>query len=145
LTLSEAQRLLVQILADLIIPADEQSPSASAVGVVDFIDEWISAPYADQQADRLLVLEGLQWLEQQSFGQLEDKQRRAIADDICCETAVAAQFLRPARFFARFRDLTAAGFYSTPVGRKDLQYVGNIAQARDSGPPPELLARLQLP
>ena len=39
-------------LCDVIIPADAGSPSASAVGVVDFLDEWISAPYAPQQQDR---------------------------------------------------------------------------------------------
>ena len=49
LTLSVAQRQLAAVLSDLIIPADEHSPSASSVGVVDFIDEWVSAPYPTQQ------------------------------------------------------------------------------------------------
>ncbi len=47
LTLTPAQRRLAAVLVDLIIPADEHSPSAPAVGVVDFIDEWVSAPYPD--------------------------------------------------------------------------------------------------
>src|ERR1019366_1130520 len=43
LTFSDAQRSLVAALCDVIIPADGHSPSASAVGVTDFIDEWVSA------------------------------------------------------------------------------------------------------
>src|ERR671923_296803 len=55
LTLTPPQRRLAGILADLIIPADERSPSATAVGVVEFIDEWVSAPYPTQQDDRAIV------------------------------------------------------------------------------------------
>src|SRR6185437_12623423 len=61
LTLNAQQRQLAAALSDLIIPADEHSPSASAVGVVDFIDEWISAPYPLQRADRDTVLHGFTW------------------------------------------------------------------------------------
>jgi hypothetical protein len=44
LTLTGPQRETARVLCDLILPADSVSPSASEVGVVDFIDEWISAP-----------------------------------------------------------------------------------------------------
>src|SRR5205814_8086851 len=50
-----------------------------------------------------------------------------------------------ARSFALYRDLTAGGFHSTPVGRKDLGYIGNVPLARFDGPPPELLKKLNLP
>src|SRR5271170_3640044 len=56
LTLTAAQRRLAGILADIIIPADDHSPSASAVGVVEFIDEWVSAPYPAHLRDRDVVL-----------------------------------------------------------------------------------------
>ena len=39
LTLTPPQRRLAGVLSDIIMPADERSPSASSVGVVDFIDE----------------------------------------------------------------------------------------------------------
>ena len=45
LTLTPAQRRTAASLCDVIIPADAHSPSASSVGVVDFLDEWVSAPY----------------------------------------------------------------------------------------------------
>src|ERR1700676_3937228 len=63
LTMTAPQRRLAGILSDIIIPADDCSPSASAAGVVDFIDEWVSAPYPDFQRDRGIVLGGLAWLD----------------------------------------------------------------------------------
>jgi hypothetical protein len=42
------------------------------------------------------------------------------------------------------RDLTAGGFYSTPAGRKDLNFIGNVPLARFDGPPPALLETLDL-
>ena len=47
-------------------------------------------------------------------------------------------------FFARYRDLTVGGFYSTPAGHQDLGYIGNVALPRFDGPPPELLRKLGL-
>src|SRR5437763_11165421 len=66
LTLTPDQRRLAAILADLIIPADESSPSASAAGVVEFIDERVSAPYPRHQRHRGIVLAGFKALVAQS-------------------------------------------------------------------------------
>ena len=152
LTLTAAQRRLAATLADIIIPADEHSPSASAVGVVEFIDEWVSAPYAANQRDRPIVLEGFIWLDAEAarrfgraFADLGTSGQHAICDDICDESRALPQRRDAARFFALYRNLAAGGFYSTPVGRNDLGYVGNVARARFDGPPPALLARLNLP
>jgi hypothetical protein len=145
LTLTEQGRLTTRALANLIIPADEHSPAASAVGVVEFIDEWISAPYPAQQADRAIVLPGLAWIDDESrrrfgkpFADASETQRAAIADNICGVNPKPA-FATAARFFARFRDLTAGGFYTTPVGMKDIGYVGNVPLATFDGPPLEAL------
>jgi len=151
LTLSAAQRRLVAVLADIIIPADAHSPSASEVGVVDFIDEWISAPYPDQLADRSTILAGLDWLDSQArrhgggdFANLPVADQHAICDGIASEKRAIESLREPAAFFARFRDLTAGGFYCTPAGRKDLNYIGNVALARFEGPDTELLRALGL-
>ena len=152
LTLTPDQRRLAAILADLIIPADESSPSASAAGVVEFIDEWVSAPYPRHQRDRGIVLDGFKWLETEAvrrsgaaFAELGATDQHAICDEICDVSRAADAKRDAARFFALYRDLTAGGFYSTPVGRKDLGYIGNVPQARFDGPPPELLKKLNLP
>jgi hypothetical protein len=142
LTLSENARLTTAALSDLIIPADSVSPSASKVGVVDFIDEWISAPYPQQRGDRAIILPGLIWIEAEAqkrygkaFPALSDAQRAAIADDICDRSRAAAEYAEAARFFAKFRDLTAGGFYTTPIGMKDIGYTGNVPLENFDGPP----------
>jgi len=152
LTLSSAQRQLAQVLCDLIIPADERSPAASQVGVVDFIDEWVSAPYPACRRDRPMLLEGFAWLDAEAAGRFGKgfaasalHQQSAICDDICDARRALPQRRAAAAFFARYRDLTAGGFYSTPVGRTDLGYIGNVPQARFDGPPAALLKKLNLP
>jgi hypothetical protein len=151
LTLSAQQRQLAAALADLIIPADEHSPSASAVGAVDFIDEWISAPYRQQRADRTTVLNGFTWLDAearrrsaQPFAKLRETEQQAICDRICDASRAAAELKAPARFFATYRNLTLAAFYTTEAGRKDVQYVGNVPLKHFDGPPLELLKKLGL-
>jgi Gluconate 2-dehydrogenase subunit 3 len=151
LTLSTQQRQLATALSDLIIPEDEHSPSASAVGVVDFIDEWISAPYPLQRADRTTVLNGFAWLDgtaqqgsPQPFAGLHEAQQRAICDRICDASRASGDLQEPAQFFATYRNLTAAGFYTTLAGRKDLKYIGNVALTHFDGPPVELLKKLRL-
>jgi len=151
LTLSKAQRDQATLLCDTILPADRSSPSASAVGVVDFIDEWISAPYPVQRQDRQLVLQGLSWLDAEamrrfsrSVPELVTQQLHAICDDICWLPKARPEFLEAARFFARYRDLTTGGFYTTPQGRADLRYIGNTPLPRFDGPPLEVLKKVGL-
>ena len=146
LTLTDAQRRTATALCDVIIPADDKSPAASELLVVDFIDEWISAPYDEQQQHRETVVNGLIWLESESqkrfkntFDQLSKTQQHAICDDICFVPKAAPEFKNAATFFSVFRDLTTGGFYTTPAGWKDIGYLGNVALARFDGPPPEVL------
>jgi hypothetical protein len=152
LTFTPAQRRLAATLSDIIIPADEYSVSASAVGVVDFIDEWISAPYPEGQRDRPLVLGGFAWLGDEAarrfsngFSDLASAQQHAICDDICDIARAAPQRRAAAQFFALYRNLTASGFYTTPVGRKDLGYIGNVPLGQFDGPPADLMKKLNLP
>ena len=152
LTLNAAQRRLAAVLCDLLIPADDRSPGAAAVGAVDFIDEWVSAPYPRSQHDRPIVLEGLRWLDEEAqrrggkaFADLDAAAQAAICDDIASLARAGAERRAAARFFALYRDLTAGAFYSSPAGRTDLGYIGNVALAHFDGAPPELLKKLNLP
>jgi hypothetical protein len=140
LTLTKEQRATAAALCDLIIPADDTSPAASSVGVVDFLDEWISAPYPEHAEDRKTVVDGLSKVEGEaqrrfktSFAKLSAQQMSTIADAIVKE-----------QYFVRYRALTAGGFYTTPVGVKDLKYVGNVAMQSFDGPTPEILKKLGL-
>jgi hypothetical protein len=151
LTFTQQQHRLAAALADLILPADDRSPSASQLKVPDFLDEWISAPYPKQQADRKEILDGLDWLEQESarrfgkgFAEINSSQQHQICDDVCSVDKAASGLRAGAKFFDKFRELVMGGFYSTPQGFKDIQYLGNVPLTRFDGPPPEVLEYLKL-
>jgi hypothetical protein len=138
-------------LADTIIQKDDLGPAASEVGVVEMIDEWVSAPYPQQKSDRPVVLDGLALLENESldrfnkrFGDLSPEQRKAICDDICFAPNAKPPHKKLARFFDKFRDLTASAYYATPAGWQAIGYVGNTPLVEFTGPPPEVLERLGL-
>ena len=132
LTMTDAQLRVTAALCDLILPADDRSPAASALGVPDFIDEWISAPYPEQQEDRELILGGLEWLEQESrrrfgdgFAAIDSTGQHVLLDELAAPDAGMAPPERVA-FFGRFRFVSVGAYYTTPVGARDVGYIGNV-------------------
>ena len=151
LTFTPDQHQAVAALCDVIIPADDKSPSASQLKVPDFIDEWVSAPYPTQQNDRKIVLDGLQWLDkeckkrfQKRFIELAETEKNQICDAICYEPKASRAMKPGAVFFAKVRNLTAGAFYTTQEGMNDLRYVGNVPLTQFDGPPAGVLAYLKL-
>jgi hypothetical protein len=145
---AEEKRIVTQ-LGDLIIPKDEFGPAASEVGVPDFIDEWVSAPYEQQQHDGKIIREGLAWIDdearkrfQKGFADCAPADQTAILDDIVKEKTEAHQ--KGFDFFRTFRDKVTGGYYTTPEGWKAIGYVGNTPMAEFPGPPPEVLKHLGL-
>ncbi|MBC8002976.1 MAG: gluconate 2-dehydrogenase subunit 3 family protein, partial [Opitutaceae bacterium] len=61
--LTEAEKAIVTALGDLVIPEDDHGPAASRVGIPDFIDEWVSAPYDQQRGELKIIRDGLAWIE----------------------------------------------------------------------------------
>lgn len=149
LTLSKAQRATVDLLGDLILPADERSPGAGTLGVGAFIDEWISAPYPVQQADRAQVIGGLIWLDAQSralhgraFAAITPPQRAGLLDALTVAAPVA-RMAAPVAFMDTLRQLFVLGFYSLPEGKADMGYIGDQPTPGDyPGPTAEALAHL---
>lgn len=144
LQLTDDERLLLEVLCDIIIPADDISPAASTIGAHDFIDEWVSAPYDTMAGDLDRIRSGLAWLEAESarrfggeFAQLDPAQQAAICDDICHPPAAKPEYAEAAWFFDRVRMLTAMAFYTTREGMNDVGYVGNVPLDRWD-PPPEI-------
>jgi len=150
-TLTSGELTTLAALCDAVIPADDKSPSASAVGVPDFINEYASAPYESQRNDLLRIRGGLRWLEAEAakrfgkpFAEATASEQAAICDDICWLPNAKPELRAAAGFFDLIRDLAATAFYTTREGMKDLGYVGNTPLRRFDGPPPEVLERLGL-
>jgi hypothetical protein len=151
LTLTQAELATASALCDVIVPAEGQVPSASAVGVPGFIDEWISAPYPNFAKDKKTIVDGLAWVEAESrrrfgtgFADAPGPRQVELCEAIAPEAAAGSPLEAPSKFFRRFRNLTTAGFFTTPAGMKDLGYVGNVPLATFDGPPADLVAKLGL-
>jgi hypothetical protein len=119
------------------------------VGVPEFINEWVSAPYEQQQDDLELLRKGLTWLDAEAkkrfgkiFVEITPEQQIAIIDDIVKDGTDARK--QAHGFFKMFRDRVAGGYYSTPIGWKAIGYIGNTPMAEYPGPPPEVLKHLGL-
>ena len=148
-SLSAEQLEAVRLLGDLIIPADAHSPKASDLDIADFVNEWLSAPYPQQQADRKIVLSGLRWLDQQAqtagqqiFIKSPDKTRATLFDQLATAVATESASDAQAEFFNKIIFLFVGGFYTTQEGMKDIGYVGNVPLQKFEGPPPEIRRRL---
>lgn len=126
-TLSKGQLPLVAALTDVILPGDDDSPSASDLNIPDFIDEWISAPYTVQQEDRAVILAGLNWINKESrkrfqkgFTKLSRKHQLAICNDISDPSTAKAIYESAVAFFLRFQKLTYAAYFTTETGKENL-------------------------
>lgn len=149
LTLTPAQRAVIDMLGDMILPADAASPGAGTLGVGAFIDEWISAPYPRQQDDRATVIAGLVWLDAQSralhrasFNALTLAQRTLLLDALTV-AAPAPALAKPVAFMDRLRNLFVLGFYSLPEGKADMGFIGDqVTEGPYPGPDAKALAHL---
>jgi hypothetical protein len=142
----------VQVLCDLIIPADDRSGSATQAGVPEFLDDWI-AFRTDQDLNQNLqaqILGGLMWLDRESnrlfekdFASAAPDQQKQILDRIAYPKKVAKDDHPWAMFFSEFRTLTVSGFFSSKMGVGDLPYLGNTAVAEWKGCDPQVWAIIE--
>ena len=141
-------------LVDYIIPRDERSGSATDAGVPEYIDFLLAdqtpAPRAmAPTAGQLLVRGGLAWLDREShrrFGKTfvtcTGGEVKQVLDDIAWPAKARPEMSQGVAFFTRIRDLTAGGFWSSRMGVRDIQYMGNIFVAEWKGCPDEVVQRL---
>ena len=138
----------VRVLADDIIPRDERSGSASDAKVAEFIDFNLSVEETTRET-RVAWRGGLRWLDTESrrrfglaYAAANQAQRRQILDDVAWADRARPEMRHGAAFFARARDMVAAGFFSSPIGFKDLQYMGNTFVPVWNGCPEPALRKL---
>lgn len=103
----------MRVLADMVIPRDARSGSATEAGVPEFMD-FVMMTYTGNQAR---MRDGLGWLNAESrarfgkaFPDLAAAQRTAIVDDIAWPAKAKPEHQAGVRFFNAFRDLCANGF-----------------------------------
>jgi hypothetical protein len=139
-----AEFALVVALADLIVPRDARSGSASEAGAPQFIDYFI----AEQPRRQTALRGGLAWLNaecqrrfEKTFVAAADAEQRLVLDDIAWPARARPEFSQGVAFFNTMRDLVAAGFWSSKMGMGDIGYMGNRVAAWD-GAPPAVLQKL---
>ncbi|HIY76761.1 MAG TPA: gluconate 2-dehydrogenase subunit 3 family protein [Candidatus Sphingobacterium stercorigallinarum] len=125
---NEHEMATITVLADIIIPQDEVSGSASDAGVPDFIEFMVK----DLPSYKVPMRGGLKWLDVQSekrygavFINLKANQQLAIVDDIAYPEQVKPGMEPGVAFFSTMRNLTSSGFFTSEMGVKDIGYVGN--------------------
>lgn len=136
----------ISVLADIIIPKDSVSGSASDAGVPAFI-EFMAKDKVEFQTP---LRGGLTWLDNQSrrryeknFIDLKAAEQIAIVEDIAYPERKKAGMSHGIAFFSLMRNLTATGFWTSKMGIEDMGYAGNRPNVWD-GPPAEVLRQYDL-
>ena len=134
---NEHEMATIAVLADIIIPADDVSGSATEAKVPEFIEFIVK----DMPYHQVPMRGGLMWIDHESnrrfnkvFKDLSEDQQIEIVEDIAYPDEVKPEFQAGARFFSNIRNLVTTGFYTTRIGIDDLGYVGNQPNAWDGIP-----------
>lgn len=124
----EHEMATITVLADIIIPKDSKSGSASEAGVPDFIEFIVK----DLPDNKIPMRGGLRWLDLQSkrrygnvFIKCDTKDQLSLVDEIAYPELAKPEMQQGAAFFSLMRNLTSSGFYTSEMGIKDIGYAGN--------------------
>ena len=142
--MTAAQLQAAAVLSDFILPASAGAPAATALGVPDFLNEWVSAPYPDQLKDKAVILDGIEALRMRARrAHGKDLAELAPADRAALLAPLATAKGEEQTFFRRLRALVVGAYYTTPEGFKDIGYIGNVPRTADPGPSAEVKAHLE--
>jgi gluconate 2-dehydrogenase gamma chain len=125
---TDAEMASITVLADIIIPRDAVSGSATDAKVPAFIEFIVK----DQPEHQTPMRGGLRWLDLQSlkrfekpFTGLDASQQLEIVNDIAYPNKAKSEHKSGVSFFNLMRNLTMSGFYTSEIGVKDIGYIGN--------------------
>jgi gluconate 2-dehydrogenase gamma chain len=125
---TEHEMATITVLADIIIPKDDVSGSATDAEVPAFIEYIVK----DKPENQTPMRGGLRWLDMQSirmfgksFVDASAQEQIKLVDEIAYPEKAKPEFQQGVSFFNRMRNLTATGFYTTEMGVKDVGYMGN--------------------
>lgn len=118
----------LQRLSELIVPADERGPSALQSGAPEFIDLLTSA----NEDLQTIYRGGIAWLDRTmekkhgtSFVDSKPAEQTAMLDLIAYKKNDSAELGAGIRFFDWCRKMVVDAYYTSPVGIKDIGYLGN--------------------
>jgi gluconate 2-dehydrogenase gamma chain len=129
------------LLCGTIIPKDEVSGGAVEAGAPEFIDLLTS----ENEEYQAVFGGGLMWLDnfcadryERTFLECSPSQQKEVLDLIAYRKNAKSDpaLSQGVAFFAKLRNLTCDGFYTSKIGIEDLKYVGNTALAEFPGCPP---------
>lgn len=136
----------IGILADIIIPKDEVSGSATDAKVPEFIEFMVK----DKPELKVPMRGGLRWLDLQMmrqynkpFADCTAAEQLTLVDQIAYPEKAKPEMMQGVSFFTTMRNLTASGFYSSEIGIKDVGYQGNRAN-QWNGVPDEVLKQYNI-
>ncbi len=142
----------VNVLCDLIIPADEHGGSATQAGVPEFIDDWIAfRTVQDGNEDlKAQIFGGLMWLDreanaqfQKDFAEASGDQQNQLLDRVAYPKKAAKEDHAWVVFFSELRSLTVGGYFSSKMGVAALPYLGNTAVEHWIGCDPKVWAIIE--
>lgn len=131
----------VRHLCAIIIPADPEAGGAVEAGAPEFIDLLTS----ENQKYQLTLGGGIAWLDStchdrygNAFLDCTTAQQKELLDHIAYRECLHHDpTLGPGvKFLALLRDLTTDGYFTSEIGIKYLQYIGNTYLAEFPGCPP---------
>ncbi|MFI5136360.1 MAG: gluconate 2-dehydrogenase subunit 3 family protein [Sphingobacteriales bacterium] len=138
---NEHEMAAITVLADIIIPKDARSGSASDAKVPDFIEFIVK----DKTHNQVPMRGGLRWLDLQclnrygkTFVDITAAQQLELVNEIAYPKKAKPEMQQGVSFFNRMRDLTATGFFTSKMGIEDLGYIGNTVNKWE-GVPPDVL------
>ncbi|WP_439488799.1 gluconate 2-dehydrogenase subunit 3 family protein [Algoriphagus sp.] len=134
---TEEERRKLGTLVDIILPKDEESPAATEVGVVDFMEFMMK----DQPGNQTPMRGGLMWLDYEAnekfgkiFNELSNDQVIEIVEEVAWPEKAKPAYQGAVSWFNMLRNLTCSGYFSTEAGWKYIGYVGNQPNVWDGVP-----------
>lgn len=138
----------VRVLADIIIPRDERSGSATDAKAPEFVDFMLMDKETSERS-RVSMRGGLAWLDAEmrrrvghDFVSGTTAERTALLDDIAWPKSPKKGLEAGTAWFDRFRANIGSAFYSSAMGWQDLRYMGNVFNPDWNGCPPAALDKL---
>ena len=133
----EHELVTIAVLCDIILPNNHPNGGALDAGLPDFVEFMVK----DREQYKLPVRGGIAWLDSYSienfgpdFINISEAQRLSICNEIAYPDNHAPELQAGISFFSLMRNLTLTGYYTTELGFRDLDYMGNTPNVWDGVP-----------